>query len=127
MPLYILGLGSVGPAGSVVPVTVTLVGVVMGFFVHANVHWRFGRLEWVLATPVFHHWHHSRRDHINHNYAATFPFIDKMFGSLFLPRRYPTDYGTDHPVPPTITGQLLAPFAVHSAPSPGADRAEARN
>ena len=115
VPLYILGLGNVGPAGSIVPVTVALVGVVMGFFVHANVRWRFGPLEWLLATPAFHHWHHSRRDHIDHNYAATFPFIDKAFGTLHLPHQFPAEYGTDYPVPATITGQLLTPFEVRAA------------
>ncbi|MBC7505266.1 MAG: sterol desaturase family protein [Sandarakinorhabdus sp.] len=110
VPLYILGLGNVGAAGSLVPVVVTLFGVVMGFFVHANVRWRFGPLEWLMATPAFHHWHHTRSDHIDHNYAATFPFIDWLFGTLYLPGQYPADYGTDHPVPPTIAGQLLTPF-----------------
>lgn len=118
VPLYILGLGDVGPAGSLVPVTVTLIGVVMGFFVHANVRWRFGPLEWLVATPAFHHWHHSRRDHIDRNYAATFPFLDKVFGTLHLPRHFPAEYGTDHPVPATIAGQLLTPFEARPALKP---------
>lgn len=118
VPLYVLGVGNVGPAGSIVPVTVTLVGVVMGFFVHANVRWRFGPLEWIVATPAFHHWHHSRRDRIDHNYAATFPFVDRMFGTLYLPNHFPAEYGTDHPVPPTVAGQLLAPFEPRPSPQP---------
>lgn len=118
VPLYVLSLGNVGPAGSVVPVTVTLVGVIMGFFVHANVRWRFGPFEWLVATPAFHHWHHSRRDHIDRNYAATFPFIDRFFGTLYLPSHFPAEYGTDHPVPTAIGGQLLSPFEVRPAPQP---------
>lgn len=122
VPLYILGIGNVGPAGSLVPVVVTLFGVVMGFFVHANVRWRFLPLEWLVATPAFHHWHHTRNDHIDHNYAATFPLIDKLFGSLHLPRHFSAEYGTDYLVPPTIAGQMLAPFEPRAAapakPSP---------
>ena len=118
VPLYILGIGNVGPAGSLVPVVVTLLGVVMGFFVHANVRWRFGPLEWLVATPAFHHWHHTRNDHIDHNYAATFPFLDKLFGSLHLPRHFPAEYGTDYLVPPTIAGQMLAPFEPRAAAKP---------
>ena len=118
VPLYVLGLGNVGPAGSIVPVTVTLFGVVMGFFVHANVRWLFGAIERLVATPAFHPWHHSRTDHIDRNYAATFPFIHRIFGSLYLPGHYSADYGTDHPVPSTLTGQLLSPFAAHHPPVP---------
>jgi sterol desaturase/sphingolipid hydroxylase (fatty acid hydroxylase superfamily) len=29
-------------------------------FLHANVNWDFGPLRYVIATPVFHRWHHSR-------------------------------------------------------------------
>ena len=116
VPLYILGLANVGAAGSLVPVIVTLFGVVMGFFIHANVRWRFGPLEWLLATPAFHHWHHTRTDHIDHNYAATFPWIDRLFGSLYLPGHFPAEYGTDTRVPPTLAGQLLTPFELPQTP-----------
>jgi hypothetical protein len=30
-------------------------------FLHANVNWDFGALRVVIATPVFHRWHHSAR------------------------------------------------------------------
>ena len=116
VPLYILGLANVGAAGSLVPVIVTLFGVAMGFFIHANVRWRFGPLEWLLATPAFHHWHHTRTDHIDHNYAATFPWIDRLFGSLYLPGHFPAEYGTDTRVPPTLAGQLLTPFELPQTP-----------
>ena len=110
VPLYILGLGRASPAGSVLPIMITLVGTFLGFLIHANVRWRFGLLEWLVATPAFHHWHHSRIDHIDHNYAATFPWIDRMFGTLYLPGHFPTDYGTQTPMPATLTGQLLVPI-----------------
>ena len=28
-------------------------------FVHANLNWTFGPLKYVVATPVFHRWHHT--------------------------------------------------------------------
>jgi hypothetical protein len=42
------------------------------FIVHANVPWRFGPLKWLIATPVFHHWHHANdgKEYINRNYAS---------------------------------------------------------
>ncbi|MEF8718459.1 MAG: sterol desaturase family protein [Candidatus Accumulibacter necessarius] len=110
LPLYILGLGSAGPAGSMLPIAITLIGTFMGFFLHANVRLRFGPLEWLVATPAFHHWHHSRTDHIDHNYAATFPWIDRMFGTLYLPEHFPADYGIQTPMPATLIGQLLSPM-----------------
>ena len=109
VPLYALGLGNTGPAASLVPVMITLIGTFAGFFVHANVCWRFGPLEWLVATPAFHHWHHSRSDHIDHNYAATFPWIDRLFGTLYLPSAFPAAYGVNDPLPPTLSGQLLGP------------------
>ena len=110
VPLYILGLGSAGPAGSMLPIAITLIGTIWGFFLHANVRWRFGPLEWLVALPAFHHWHHSRTDHIDHNYAATFPWIDRMFGTLYLPGHFPADYGIQTPMPTTLAGQLLSPI-----------------
>ncbi len=122
VPLYILGLGSAGPAGNMLPVVITLIGTFAGFFVHANVRWRFGPLELLVATPAFHHWHHSRTDHIDHNFAATFPWIDRLFGTLYLPAKFPDDYGVQAPLPRTITGQLLSPLV----PAP-AERATPRS
>ncbi|MBC7520582.1 MAG: sterol desaturase family protein [Sandarakinorhabdus sp.] len=116
VPLYMLGLGNAGAAGSMVPVVVTLVGTVMSFFVHANVRWRLGPVESLVATPAFHHWHHSRTDHIDHNYAATFPFLDRAFGTLYLPGHFPTDYGIVEILPQTIAGQMLGPFELQRPP-----------
>lgn len=110
VPLYLLGLASVGAAGSMVPVIVTLVGTVASFFIHANVRWRLGPIEWLVATPAFHHWHHSRTDHIDHNFVATFPWIDRMFGTHWLPGYFPADYGVEEQLPETMAGQLLGPL-----------------
>jgi len=88
VPLYILGLGSAGPAENTLPIVITLIGTLLGFCLHANVRGRFGPLEWLVATPAFHHWHRSRTDHIDHNYAATFPWIDRMFDTLYLPGHF---------------------------------------
>ena len=89
VPIYVLGLGGpVGPAGSLVPVLVTLIGMVWGFFIHANLRWRFGPLEWLISTPAFHHWHHTRTGPINRNYSSTLPWLDWIFGThLPAPQR----------------------------------------
>ena len=86
VPIYLLGLGGpTGPEGTTVPVVVALIGSVWGYFIHANLRWRFGPLEWLVSTPMFHHWHHTRSGPINRNYASTLPWFDWIFGSLYLP------------------------------------------
>lgn len=94
-PLYGLGLASTEAAsGSAVPAAVLIIGAVWGFFIHANVRWRFGPLEWLVATPAFHHWHHVLEGPINSNYSSTLPWVDRLFGTFHLPRdRWPDAYG----------------------------------
>lgn len=94
-PLYMLGLAGTSVAGAATPIWLTLVGTFWGFFIHSNLRLRFGPLEWLVATPAFHHWHHSRRDPINRNYAATLPLLDRLFGTHYLPRAWPAEYGID--------------------------------
>ncbi|NYE62238.1 sterol desaturase/sphingolipid hydroxylase (fatty acid hydroxylase superfamily) [Duganella sp. 1224] len=110
VPLYLLGLASPSVAGSGAPVVLLVVGTLWGFFIHANLRWRLGPLEWLVSTPAFHHWHHTRHDHIDRNYASTLPFLDRVFGSHYLPKHWPAEYGTDTPHAVTISGQLLDPL-----------------
>jgi sterol desaturase/sphingolipid hydroxylase (fatty acid hydroxylase superfamily) len=112
VPIYVLGLGGpIGPTGSVVPVLVTMVGMLWGFFIHANVRWRFGPLEWLISTPAFHHWHHTLDGPINRNYSSTLPWLDRIFGTLYLPRgEWPEAYGIKAKLPDSLVGQLIYPF-----------------
>jgi len=91
----IAGFGAPGSgSGSMVPVIVLIIGTFWGFFIHSNLNIRLGWIEHILSTPRFHHWHHSRVDHPNHNYASTLPFYDRIFGSHHLPAgRWPPSYG----------------------------------
>lgn len=111
VPLYAIGLAqSSTPAGQTLPLIVFFIGTFWGFFIHADMRLRLGPLEQLISTPAFHHWHHTRADHANHNYAPTFPWIDRLFGTLYLPKTWPAEYGTDTPVAPDLAGQLLDPF-----------------
>ncbi len=109
-PLLLLGLAGPNAAGSAMPALLLVLGTFWGFFIHADLRWRFGPLEWLVTTPAFHHWHHSRREHINRNYASTLPFLDRLFGTWYLPRHWPAEYGTDTPQAGTLAGQLLDPL-----------------
>lgn len=110
--LYATGLASpVGPNPTLIPALVLLIGALWSFFIHANLRWRLGPLEEVLSSPAFHHWHHTRDDHRDHNYSAMLPVMDRVFGTFYLPREWPEAYGTDTPVPDGLIGQLLDPLA----------------
>ncbi len=112
VPLYVVGLaGPAGASGTAMPALVVVAGTAWGFFIHANLRWRFGWLEWLVATPAFHHWHHTLDGHINKNYAAMLPWLDRIFGTFHLPaRQWPARYGTDTPVGATLGEQLVRPL-----------------
>lgn len=117
VPLYLLGLAGPTVDGSAAPVLLVVAGTFWGFFIHANLRWRLGPLEWLVTTPAFHHWHHSRHEHINRNYASTLPFLDRMFGTHYLPDHWPAQVGTDTPQAATLTGQLLDPLLPAAKPA----------
>lgn len=110
--LYALGLASpVGKDAGVVPLLVVIVGMIWGFFIHANLRWRLGPIEHLITTPAFHHWHHTLADHKDRNYASMLHWLDRIFGAFYLPRRdWPARYGIDAPMPPNLGGQLLEPL-----------------
>jgi sterol desaturase/sphingolipid hydroxylase (fatty acid hydroxylase superfamily) len=81
-------------------------------FIHANVRIAFGALRWVIATPEYHHWHHSAQDEaIDKNFAVHLPVIDRLFGTFHLPPRWPERYGVaGASVPDGYLAQLTYPF-----------------
>jgi sterol desaturase/sphingolipid hydroxylase (fatty acid hydroxylase superfamily) len=86
-------------------------------FVHSNVRVRFGPLRWMLASPEFHHWHHSNEAEArDKNFAGQLPFLDALFGTLHMPKgKMPESYGTDRPLPRRYVPQLLYPFSPERA------------
>ena len=82
IPAYILGVASpLTPTGSLVPVLMVLIATTWGFFIHSNVRWRLGPLEWLISTPAFHHWHHTLHEPRDRNYASMLPWMDWNFGT----------------------------------------------
>ena len=115
VPMYVLGLTAGGALQNAwIPIVVMLIGQFWGYFIHANVTWRFGPLEWLISTPAFHHWHHTNDgpEYINKNYAPMLPWVDKLFGTYFNPKRRPERYGIDAPVSGILFGQLVDPLLV---------------
>ncbi|WP_316231555.1 sterol desaturase family protein [Bradyrhizobium sp. SZCCHNR1051] len=82
-------------------------------FVHANLNWTLGPLKYVLATPIFHRWHHTSMEQGgNTNFAGTFPIWDILFGTFRIPAgQLPMAYGKDEAtMPGEFGGQLAFPF-----------------
>ena len=79
--------------------------------IHSNVKLRTGWLKWLVATPEFHHWHHSREaaGH-NKNFSGQLPLWDIVFGTAYLPSVMPTSYGINEPMSRNYVMQLLHPF-----------------
>ena len=82
-------------------------------FVHANLDWTLGPFKYVIASPVFHRWHHTAADRGGgKNFAATFPVLDLLFGTFYMPAgELPDHYGiADAEFPTSFGAQLAHPF-----------------
>lgn len=119
-PIYILGLGAPQSIqGTLVATVLMLIVTLWGFFIHANLRWRLGPLEWLLATPAFHLWHHTLDGPRDRNFASMLPCWDRIFGTHYLPAGlWPSAYGVDDQLPSSVAGQLLHPFSAPPEPNP---------
>jgi sterol desaturase/sphingolipid hydroxylase (fatty acid hydroxylase superfamily) len=82
-------------------------------FLHSNVPWSFGRLRYVVASPVFHRWHHTtEKEGIDKNFAGLLPVWDLAFGTFYMPEgRQPLEFGVrGRSVPEGFWRQLLYPL-----------------
>ena len=107
MPIYVLGFSEPAVIAYVVIV------VFQATFIHANVRWEFRPFRGLVATPCFHHWHHStEREAADKNFAVHTPVWDRLFGTYFMPDRWPSSYGLSggDPVPEGYFRQLIYPF-----------------
>jgi sterol desaturase/sphingolipid hydroxylase (fatty acid hydroxylase superfamily) len=101
-PLVLLGL----PLGSHALVLLAL--RVNTVFVHADLPVpRGGWWSEIFATPGFHHRHHQR-DGAVRNYAALFPWLDRLFGTHDAAPAGPV--GLPTPTPRSLFGLLVLPF-----------------
>jgi sterol desaturase/sphingolipid hydroxylase (fatty acid hydroxylase superfamily) len=85
-----------------------------GFFQHSNADVRLGPLNWLIAGPELHRWHHSRivRES-DTNFGNNLIVWDAIFGTRFLPVRQVGELGLQNRAyPKDIIGQTLAPVTV---------------
>lgn len=82
-------------------------------FIHCNVNYPIGFLRKVIATPQFHHWHHTGDvEHRDRNFSVTLPVFDILFSTYHCPRdQWPEKYGLDDsPFEDSYRSHLLVPF-----------------
>src|SRR5205814_348924 len=96
-----------------------LIFAFMNLLVHANLNWTFGPLRYVVASPVFHRWHHTtEREAQDKNFAGIFPFWDILFGTWYFPKgKLPVEFGVSDPVPEGFLGTLAYPFKKREKPA----------
>jgi sterol desaturase/sphingolipid hydroxylase (fatty acid hydroxylase superfamily) len=107
IPMYVLGF-----AENALHIYILLV-YLNATFVHANVRFNVEWLKPLIVTPRFHHWHHGiEKEAIDVNFAIHFPWLDKLFGTYYMPEnQWPSGYGIgNHPVPNGYLKQFLYPF-----------------
>ena len=114
VPIFVLGFSE-----RALMVYVFIVAV-QATFIHANVKWAFKPLQRIVVTPAFHHWHHSAEPQsIDKNFAVHTPAWDLLFGTYYLPGRWPQAYGLAHrrDVPARWSSQFVYPFRKRPRPS----------
>ena len=107
IPLYILGFSSLTFNVYILFIAIHAV------LIHANTSINFGILKYIFTTPQYHHWHHCQEpEHYGNNFAVVFPFIDKLFGTYYLPKNvWPKGTGLiDASFPKGFAKQLVYPF-----------------
>ncbi|MEM1365466.1 MAG: sterol desaturase family protein, partial [Pseudomonadota bacterium] len=107
---YIVGLGWMG-----IPPEAAGIGAVYlmihNMYVHTNIDWDHGPLNWLIASPRFHQWHHADKPAAyGKNLSNLCPMWDMMFGTYYVPG--PCDLPThtqevEHASPISL---ILAPF-----------------
>jgi sterol desaturase/sphingolipid hydroxylase (fatty acid hydroxylase superfamily) len=92
--------------------------IITSCMVHANLNWTFGPLRYVLVSPVFHRWHHSREVR-DKNFSSTFAIWDLMFGTAYMPAgASPKAYGVDDKeMPEALWAQIAYPLVQRDPPA----------
>jgi sterol desaturase/sphingolipid hydroxylase (fatty acid hydroxylase superfamily) len=84
-----------------------------GIFIHCNVPWSYGPLDYVFVSPRFHRWHHAADARaIDRNFATFFSCLDWVFGTYFMPRdEFPHRLGlVRETLPNNYAGQVTYPY-----------------
>ena len=107
IPIYILGFSTLTFNVFIIFIAIHTV------LIHANTNINFGFFKYIITTPQFHHWHHCKDPkYYGKNFAVVFPFLDRIFGTYYLPNReWPSETGLiDASFPKGFINQFTFPF-----------------
>lgn len=106
VPVFVLGFADVAVYAYILLISFHAV------FIHANARVEFGWFGRLLASPKFHHWHHTADPSaIDKNFAVLLPLWDMLFGTALWRKDWPQNYGlAGGQMPETWLGQLAYPF-----------------
>lgn len=81
-----LPLLSLGPDPSIILPMAAIVTLI-GHLNHANLHWNYGILRYVINSPRMHIWHHDLKCHYRsgQNFAIVFSIWDYLFKTAYFP------------------------------------------
>ncbi len=98
-------------------------------FVHMDVKFELGILNYIIVTLRFHRWHHVPQRRGGHNYAGFFSFLDLIFGTFHLPKgEVPEKFGNgDKHYPQDFSEQLVYPLKVYLQSMSDAKRKKKEN
>ncbi len=91
---------------------------------HSSIPWRLGPFYRWIVSPNFHSFHHSTDpQHHNRNFGVNLAIWDFIFGTAVDQPDRPAEFGLKDVKMPTVSSQLLQPFAMlrRHAGSPAAD------
>ncbi len=91
-----------------------------GFYQHSNADIRLGPVNWIVAGPELHRWHHSDvYSEAQSNYGNNLIIWDAAFGTRYLPKEHGVNrVGIGNPLwPEGFLAQMTAPF-ITSTDSP---------
>ncbi|HYJ30381.1 MAG TPA: sterol desaturase family protein [Allosphingosinicella sp.] len=97
-------------------VVVSVFSLVIGYSSHANIDARTGLLDYLIATPHVHHFHHSVRPEEARNYGTNVMVWDLLLGTYFNARRRVGEVGVQaspgsaYPRLDNVSHQLRFPF-----------------
>ena len=107
IPLYVLGFSPM-----VFNIYIVFIAI-HAVLIHSNTRINFGFLKYIFTTPQYHFWHHCEDPKFyGRNFAFIFPFIDKIFGTYYLPgNEWPAQTGVQEgSYPKGILKQTIYPF-----------------
>ena len=107
IPIYVLGFSTLTFNVFIISIAIHTV------LIHANTNINFGFFKYIITTPQYHHWHHCKDPkYYGKNFAVVFPFIDRIFGTYYLPdKEWPSETGlVDASFPKGFIKQFTFPF-----------------